>query len=299
MSKRSERLVAKLGVRAGAIEDGEALDEALGVVFEQAEARLPHKPVGRDVLLDRIGAALLASDDPPELAAVRRIHAADLYLACALEGKDERALAIVESELMPAVRQSAGRIDASAAFVDEVCQRVRDRLLVGDGETPPAITQYRGTGPLGRWVRVVASRIALDMKRVDSNVEPESEDALAALPAPGDPELEVIWRTCAAEYKAALTTAFKSLSRRERNMLRQRYIDELNIDALGRLYRVHAATVFRWLKQIEQRLATSTRAALMAKLALSESQARSMERMVVSQLHVSLTRMLRGGKATR
>ena len=298
MSKRAGRLVARLGKRAGELVDGEPLDKALGESLERAEARLPHRPVEHDKLVDRLADALLASDEPPDLAALQRLHAADLNLACALEARDERAVAIAEAELMPAVRESAGRIDSSPAFVDEVCQRVRDRLLVGDRDAPAAIAQYRGTGPLARWVRVIASRIALDMKRADANVEHASEDALAALPAPGDPELEVIWRTCAAEYKTALTTGFASLSRRERTLLRQRYIDELDIEALGRLYRVHPSTAFRWVKQAEQQLASSTRASLMDKLALSESQVHSIERMVASQLQVSLERMLRGKPRT-
>ncbi len=299
MSKRGEQLLAKLGKRAGTIADDDALDDALADAFAQAKARLSHEPVGREVLVDRIADALLASDQPPEIEGLRAIHAGDLYLACALAAKDERALALVEDELMPAVKQSAGRVDSSQPFVDEVCQRVRTRLLVGDGEAPPAIAQYRGNGPLARWVRVVATRVALDLKRADAKLDPEGEDALAALPAPGDPELEVIWRTCADEYKAALSRAFATLSKRERNLMRQRYIDELNIDALGRLYRVHPSTAFRWLKQVELRLATVTRSSLMEKLRLSESQIKSMERLVASQLHVSLTRMLRTPRPTK
>jgi RNA polymerase sigma-70 factor (ECF subfamily) len=81
--------------------------------------------------------------------------------------------------------------------------------------------------------------------------------------------------------------------------MRQRYLDDLNIDALGRLYRVHPSTAFRWIRQVEQRLATETRAALMAKLSLTESQVRSMERMVVSQLQLSLPRMLRAKLDTK
>ena len=292
-----ERLTKRLGDRAGELAATPELEAKLAALCELAEARLPHRPVARPAFVDRIADTLLANDDAPTLDSVERVQPADLYFACALAQQDERAIAICEAEMMPAVRQSAGRVDSTQAFVDEVSQRVRHRLLVGDGETPPAIVQYRGTGPLNRWIRVIASRIALDMKRADAKVDDESEDALSSLPAPGDPELQVIWQTCATEYKAALSEAFASLSKRERNLMRQRYIDDLNIEALGRLYRVHQATAFRWLKQIEERLATATRSALMTKLAISESQVHSMERLVASQLHLSLPRMLRGGKS--
>jgi RNA polymerase sigma-70 factor, ECF subfamily len=279
MTKLRERLIAKLGDRAGELADYDGLEHKLTLLVETGTARLPHKPVSDAAYVDRIADALLANDGPATLAQLERIQAADLYLACALAAKDTRAIELSEAELMTAVRQSAGRVDSTRSFVDEVSQRVRDRLLVGDGETPPAITQYRGTGPLGRWVRVVASRIALDIKRADAKNSDDSEE-----------------RTCAAEYKAALNAAFAGLTKRDRNLMRQRYIDDLNIDALGRIYRVNPSTAFRWLKQVEQKLASATRTALMEKLAISESQVHSMERMVVSQLQLSLVRMLKGSK---
>jgi RNA polymerase sigma-70 factor len=145
-------------------------------------------------------------------------------------------------------------------------------------------------------VRVVASRIALDLKRSDGRFEGESEDPLARMPSPDDPDLEVMLCACGDEYRAALAEAFTSLSRRERNLLRQRYLDELNMNRLGRIYRVNPSTTFRWLKQIEERLAVATRITLMAKLSISESQVHSMERYVASQLQLSLPRMLRGDR---
>lgn len=295
MTDQILHLLGRLGDRGVTLAADPLLGAQLEGLFDRAVGRLPHRPITRDAMIDRIADALLSADEPPDRDALARLNAPDLYLALALAAKDERALEIAESELMPAVRQSVGRIDANPAFVDEVSQRVRERLLVGDGVIPPAITQYRGTGPLARWVRVIASRIALDLKRADSKLDDDSEDALAQMPAPSDPELEIIWRTCADEYKAALAEAFASLSKRERNLLRQRYLDDLNIDTLGRIYRVNPSTTFRWLKQIEERLAAATRMALMTKLSISESQVHSMERLVASQLQLSLPRMLRGG----
>jgi RNA polymerase sigma-70 factor (ECF subfamily) len=299
MTEHTARLLARLGDQGVTLAADPQLSALLEGLFDRAEGRLPHRPIRRDALVDKVADALLANDEAPDREALTRLNAADLYLALALAEQDTRALEIAESELMPAVRQSVGRIDANRSFVDEVSQRVREKLLVGDGTAPPAIVQYRGTGPLARWVRVVASRIALDLKRADGKLEGESEEALAQMPAAGDPELEMMWRTCADEYKAALAEAFASLSRRERNLLRQRYLDDLNIEALGRLYRVNPSTTFRWLKQIEERLAVATRTALMTKLAISESQVHSMERLVASQLQLSLPRMLRGDGGER
>ena len=294
MAALADRLRTRLGA-GHALPEGAALDALLDGVVARGEARLPHTPVTRETFVDRIGEVLASLDGPVDAAMVERLHAADLYLACALAARDTRAIAVSEAELVPAARQAAARIDGASAFVDEVTQRARDRLLVGDG-TPGAISGYRGTGPLSRWVRVVATRIALDLVRERKRDDPAGEAALERIPAPDDPELAVMWRDCAEEYREALMAAFATLSRRERNLMRQRYIDDLTIDQLGRLYRVHPATAFRWIRAVEQRLQAETRAAVMRKLALSESQVKSMERLVASQLHISLTRILRGGK---
>ena len=287
------RFLDRLGARAQL--DSAQIGAGLEALVVAGEARLPHTPISREAFVDRIADGLLAGDGP--VTTLEEVCAADLYLACALGKADAKALAIFESELMPLVRQSVGKVDSARAFVDEVSQRVREKLLVGDGE--PAIDQYRGTGPLARWVRVVATRIALDLKRADKKLVDDDDDAIASLPAPDDPELEVIWRTCAVEYKAALTEAFGRLTAKDRTLLRQRFIDDLDIEALGRVHRVHPSTVFRWIEKITERLAEETRASLMEKLRLSESQAHSMERMVASQIQLSLPRLLRGGKRER
>jgi RNA polymerase sigma-70 factor len=295
MTDHSARLIERLGERGVVLAADPELDPLLEGLFDRAEGRLPHRPIERDAVVDRVADALLASDDTPDREALTRLNAADLYLALGLAAKDGRALEIAEAELVPVMRQAVGRIDAGPAFVDEVCRRVCDRLLGGDGATPPAISQYRGTGSLARWARIFASRIALELKRADGELDGDRELCAGASSTAGDPELETIWHACADAYRAALAEAFASLSRRERNLLRQRYHDELNIDVLGRIYRVDPSTTVRWLQQIEERLAAATHTTLMTKLAISEAQGSSMERLVARALPLSLPRMLRGG----
>jgi RNA polymerase sigma-70 factor, ECF subfamily len=291
MTEHAAQLIARLGERGAMLAADPQLAPLLDGLFDRAEGRLPHRPIRRDAMVDRIADALLASDEPPDLEALTRLNASDLYLALALAAKDMRALEIAESELMPAVRQAIGRIDPRASFVDDVSQRVRTRLLVGDGQSPPAIMQYRGTGPLARWVRVIASRIALDSKRTDTR-PPGPRDPQREVPAPTDPDLERLWHTCADAYRIALMEACVRLSRRERNLLRQRYLEDLNLDALGRLYRVSPTMAFRWLTQIEERLAAATRVALLSKVSLGQAELMYMERLVTSQLQPSLPRLL-------
>lgn len=294
MSGYAAQLIARLGEQGGTLAADPQLGALLDGLFDRAEGRLPHRPIRRDVMVDRIADALLSSDEQPDREALTRLNASDLYLALALAARDVRAFEIADSELMPVVRQSVFRIDPSPRFVDAASDRVRQRLLMGAGGSPPAIVQYRGTGPLARWVRVVAGRIALDLRAGGELGDLGPDDVPPGAEPQSDPALDLMWRLCAEEYEVALAGAVTRLSRRERNLLRQRYLDDLNADALGRMYRVSPAMTLRWLQQIEGRLAAATCSALRGKLALSEIDSTSVERLVERRLPHTLPRMLRG-----
>ena len=93
-------------------------------------------------------------------------HLADLYLAFAAGRGIPAAVTRLAARIAPAIAPAIRRIDGSPAFLDEVCQVVRVRLLVGAAE-PPRIAAYRATGPLDAWLRVTAVRAALNIKRGD------------------------------------------------------------------------------------------------------------------------------------
>lgn len=293
MDDLGARLIARLEATGAAVDDRAALERAIGDAVERGERALPHHPVTREAFVDRVALALGAGATPVTRERLEALRIEDLYLACALAAGDREAVQRAEAELLPAARETIGRVDAARDFVEEVAQLVRMRVLVGENDDPPAITQYRGSGPLVAWIRVVARRIAIDRKRA---VDPRTDhhDELDQLPAPDDPELAVLWRTCAAEYKEALARAFATLERRDRTLLRQRHVDKLGIDALGKIYRVDPSTAFRWVQRVEQDLVARTRSDLRKKLALTDSQMRSMDRLVSDRLELSLTSILRG-----
>jgi RNA polymerase sigma-70 factor (ECF subfamily) len=282
------RLTAQLGI---AFEDAAALDHVLGELVARGEGALPHCPVTREAFVDRIAAAFASTNTSVTLATLAELRAEELYLACALASGDGVAVRIIESELMPAAREAVRKIDRAPGFVDDVIQDVRLRVMVGEHGAKPAIAQYRGTGPLASWIRIIARRIAIDRKRATTHAD--DDDALDDLPAPDDPELAVIWRDCADAYRSALSQALRLLSRRDRTLLRQRYVDGLHIEALGRVHGVNPATAFRWIKRAEQELLVTIRAVLAERLALSDSQLQSMERFAADHLPLSLSGLLR------
>jgi len=218
-------------------------------------------------------------------------HAADVELARAAGTGDPAALRRLEALIAEEAGAAARRIDPARAFVDEVRQAVRIRLLVADGGRA-RIDDYAGRGPLRGWIRVAALRVALNLKRATG---PASPDVLAELVSTEtDPELRHFKQLYRAEFRAALEAALGALPERSRAVLRLAYVDGLKLVQLARLYDVHETTVARWVAKAAADVADGTRERLVAKLALSPSSLESVARMVLSNLDFSIARVLRG-----
>src|SRR5262249_9323185 len=97
-----------------------------------------------------------------------------------------------------------------------------------------------------------------------------------------------------AELKRAIHDAFAALEVRQRNLLRQHVLDELTIDDLARLYRVHRATCARWLADARAELGKSTRKRLIAALGLQLPEVESLLRFLDSDIELSISRILHG-----
>ena len=98
-------------------------------------------------------------------------HLDDLYLALACADGSAEAIEIFEETTMVRAKAAVCRIDRRPEFVDEVLQRLRERLLVGDAAK---IRRYRGQGSLIAWVTVAAVRVALNLRK--SNARPVHGD---------------------------------------------------------------------------------------------------------------------------
>ena len=241
--------------------------------------------------------ATAVADALEPLPALEAIHAADLYLACACAAGDPGAIALFDQHLLPQVGRAWAVGHRLADFADEVRQSLRIRLLVGtDG--PPRIARYTGRGPLAAWVRVAATRLALDLRR---QKRPESgtcadEDEVASLRAPGpDPQLEYLKARYATELGEALRATLDALSSRTASVLRLHYQEGMTVDAIGTMYRVSGRTVQRWLAEARRTILGETRRLLSARLGLDDSRLESLIGLVRSRLDVSIYEHLRPG----
>jgi len=221
---------------------------------------------------------------------VRTMPAADLYLAAACAAGDAAAIAAFRDVHGPAIRQVLGRLGAPVATIDETEQRVLVMLFVGDAG-PPQITTYSGRGRLRSWLRSVAIRTGRRLMGVLHGGD-DREDDLDELPAAvRDPELELLRSRYATEVKVAFASALAALTERQRNVLRQYYLDELTIDQLASLYQINRATAARWVAGARLAIVTRTRELLVGELGVASSDVDSIIRLVRSQLSVSLRQL--------
>ncbi len=260
-------------------------DDGLEAAWAEARRAWSDVVVGRDEL-----AAWL--DDRRDDGALPA-YVTDLYLTCALARGDRAAVAAFDRVVLPRVRPAVARIARGDAAIDEVCQRVRVRLLVAGSDGPPRIAAYRGRGPLHAWLRVTAVRAALDFVREGAPAA-AVDDVLAELgAAEPDPETRHLKDTYRADYAAALTAALAALPERARAQLRLHYVDGLPLAAIGRLYGVHESTASRWVRAALRDVADGARTRLVERLAVSGSAADSIARMVRSGLDLSIRAVLR------
>jgi RNA polymerase sigma-70 factor len=214
----------------------------------------------------------------------------DVELARAAGAGDPAALRELDRLIALEADQAARRIDRSPAFADEVRQALRVRLLVAESGHA-RIADYAGRGPLRGWLGVAALRVALNLKRA----EPKHRDLLAELVSgEDDPELRHLKQLYRAEFRDALEAALRALGERDRAVLRLCYVDGLRLVQLGRLYGVHETTAARWVAKAAAEVAEDARRRLTARLSLSPSSLESVARMVLSNLDVSIARVLRG-----
>lgn len=217
---------------------------------------------------------------------------ADLFLACACAESIPSALAAFERHHMAGLPSALAHMRLSPAMVDEVRQRVRERLLVRtDGA--PKIADYSGRGTLSNWVRVISLRTALSLLRKPHDEGPLSDVLLELLPAPdSDPEIEAIRRRYHDEFRQALEDAFATLPGEHRYLLRLHFVDHLSTTKIGALFAVNQSTVSRWLQSAQQAVHDETRRLLKERLDLSSQEFTSVLRTVESHINLSLTRIL-------
>lgn len=215
------------------------------------------------------------------------LYGHELYLAAACAAGTGAALRLFEREYLANTAGKVRRLNSNQAFVDDVLQSVRERLLA---PPKPRIASYAGGGPLLGWVRVAVARAAVDLARARGRVMAElSPEELIDGVAIAEPQ--------AGRYRAAIQLAihkvFADLGSRERNLMRLHHAEGLTLERLATMYGVHRATVARWLADVRRSVFDAVETNVRTELRLSASEFRSALGLVRSQLDASISQLFR------
>jgi RNA polymerase sigma-70 factor, ECF subfamily len=293
----TERLVAAFRgalVADTPIEDEDVIGSALASALVEAGRLWPAVAFEPERFAAHV--AERVPEAQPADQALASMALADLCLACAATHSDPRALEALDLQIERAVTMAGDAARAPAAVRDEATQVVRTLLLVPRPQRPPAILDYTGRGPLGGWLRIIATREVVRLAR-RSGREVELGDALFADGALGadDPILRGLKERYREELAAAFREALAALGPKERTLLRYQLMDGLSIDDIGAILRVHRATAARRLARVRDALIVDTRARLSERLRIADDEVQSIIRLVQSELDVSIIEHLRTG----
>jgi RNA polymerase sigma-70 factor, ECF subfamily len=214
-------------------------------------------------------------------------EARDLYLCCACAQGQPEALRSFETECLSVAKAAIRRIDNSEDFARDTLQELWSKLLVG---ADARVRSYSGRGPLQAWVRVAATRVALDRQRthkrgMDRQVELSEKLAADDLGI----EATLLKARFGSAFQVALEASISTLSKQERNVLRMHVVGQCSIDEIGRAYEVHRATAARWIDRSRAKIYEGVRQALCVEHKLTESEFDSLATLVGAELSLRLS----------
>lgn len=218
----------------------------------------------------------------------------DLYLAYACLRHEPKALEMLDHDylanLPTLIRDSRGSQDE----INELRQMVRVQILVGPGRPKPELAEYKGTGPLRKWIQMVAAHLVRKLNAPSRRMTPrEDADALIeALPAPDDPVVDALRKRHLPHILEALVHAISTLSPDQRHLLRLHFRDRLSTSKIALLYGVNQSTIWRDIKKALDAVYTEMKRNMQERLNLSTHDFTSLVNALRSQFDMSISQIL-------
>jgi RNA polymerase sigma-70 factor len=194
-------------------------------------------------------------------------HPIELYLAAACRLGRSAAFKALDDGYIERLRVSVKRVVRDASLVDDILQDVRCRLLVG---SRARIADYRGTGPLISWMRVIAVNIAKDHLRARAKRRRRedgqrsqlmSENSRNEVPD-GEMAQRIIHQGHVGACSEAVRRAFQALSPEKGRLLHDYFFGQLSIDLLGAMHGVNRATIARRIHKSTEEIRSCVRRSL-------------------------------------
>ena len=271
------------------------MERAWSKVVARGRAGWPTINIADETFADYVRQRLEPGEGAAEAA---ELHVEDLYLACGCALGMNEAVRTLDDRYLSQVGAFLSRIDRSSVFIDDVRQKLREKLLLPhESDGKPRIASYSGRGALSSWMQVAAIRAALNLRRDQKapkgTVSFEDGDSDEALALP-NPELRLLQRRHRDDFRAAFAQAVAALDVEQRQLLRWHFLDQLSLTQIGTMRKVDKSTVSRWLATARQALFDETQRLLQDQLQVPQSDVASLMRVVRNELDdVSLERLLK------
>jgi len=250
-----------------------------------AEGRVawPGVDVPPDAFASYVAARAEASD-------IEQLHLQDLFLACACTRGDPGALATFDRVYLAPVEGIVRTVGGAGHLAADIVQTVRARLL-GDETGRARIEEYRGTGSLGGWVRVIALRLASNARRGE-----QARASAERVPEPTPPSIEdaLIRARYGEIFNDAFRRSFRALRSEDRLALRLHYADGLSLDQVAAALDFSRATAGRRLLSARTLLREETLRILGEELKATRDEIESVLTALGSHLDVSFGELVTG-----
>lgn len=217
----------------------------------------------------------------------------DLYLAFGCGHGDAEAVRIFHRDFLAKVPELVARMRGDHAAGEDVQQTLSLRLLLPDGDSPPDIFKYGGTGALIGWLKQTARFEAHNQVRGKAHTAHDTIDHKLeqALFHAGDAS-GIVRRIDREKLRSALRHALSRLSPEQRAMLRLGPLREEQSSVLGALLGLHDYEVRRKLKQVRDALREETIAFLVAEHGLTKAEAETFSRSLAGELASGLSSLI-------
>lgn len=245
----------------------------------------PSVAVASDVFVRHLARQASRASEPERF--LSEVHAAELYLCCACATGDRVALELFEAKFMGPLQSHLKANPSLVPFIEDIKQAVRVDLLFAPAGQVPKIASFEGRGALSAWLRVIAIRTGVHLRRAHLQ-QPQSMGERDPSSISADPELDLVKRQYREEFSQALTSVLGGLETKERNIIRMHFLDGMTAIQIGALHRVSARTVQRWIAEARATIVAKVTEALKLRLDLSQVDLEGLLGLVESQLAVSL-----------
>jgi RNA polymerase sigma-70 factor, ECF subfamily len=264
------------------------LDLQLRRLADTGAAAWPAIALDAVAFVRHVGETFPTSGDAP--AVLASLRAPELFLAAACVAGDSGALRAFEQRYLQVAEVALARFADERDFRQEAFQELRIRLF---GPGHPRIAEYDGSGSLENWLRVVATRVGLNIVKSNVRHVPVADPVDRSIADSSDPELEILKSRYRSDFTVALREAFEDLPGDTRRILRFYLVDRLNIGEIGAIVGASRATIGRRVVECRRILLDSTRQRLRDRLGgATSAELDSVVRLINSRFDLTLSRVL-------